>query len=65
MRITGINDNAPNKKRTPLNVNAPTNSAPTLCATKAKPQIIAVRKRRMVDLIFVFICNHTQITSHG
>lgn len=53
--ITGIRDIVPKRNHIPLKVNAPTYSAPTLCATKAKPQIIAVKKSKIVDLIFVFI----------
>ena len=62
--ITGISEQAPNINLTPLNVKAPTNSAPTRCATKAKPHIIAVKKSNIVDLNFVFI-QSPQITSHG
>ena len=54
-KITGISEQAPNINLTPLKVKAPTNSAPTLCATNAKPQIIAVKNNNIVDLSFVFI----------
>ncbi len=41
-KIQGINTIPPNKFRTALNVNGCTYSIPTLCATKAIPQINAV-----------------------
>ncbi len=44
LQPSGTKEAPPNANRTPLNVNGPTWSMPTRCATKANPQIAAVSK---------------------
>ena len=44
--MTGTSAALPSKLRTAVNVNGPTRSMATLCATKAKPQIMAASSSR-------------------
>ena len=43
VRMMGTSASEPKRKRTPLNVYGPTDSIPTTCAAKAKPQMSAAK----------------------
>ena len=45
--------NRPNDRA--VNVNAPTFTPPTLCATNANPQTIAARNNVIIDFVFFII----------